>query len=794
MAPASPTPRKVFAGLLLLSAATLLLEVALTRILSVSLWYHFAYMVVSTALFGFGFAGVSLSLRRRPQQVSARLVAAAALACAPAFLLGFWLYNLIPCEPFSLGGQPLQWLWLPLCYLAVSLPFFFSGLTISAILTRHAARVHGLYLFDLAGAAGGSLLVVACLPALGGSGTVMAAAALAAGAGALLSWPLWRRWSLAGAALAVVLLLLAPGADSWLPVRISSNKIFGRVIADSRRNLYSTWNTISRIDVIRTPLARGGERRDILIDAGTALTRLVHPPLPRERLGPGAGDEDFFYLLKPQARVLVVGSGGGREVLMALRNGAAQVVAVEINPAINYLVERLMADFTGRLYQDPRVEVHTDEARSFLRRLTRRFDIIHCPHTISNAALASGSLSLAENHLLTSEAFADYLAHLTEGGVLLITRPEAQLPRLFVTARRALEGMGVDNASRHLLAWRQPAPETSFYAGFALSRRPWAIEQLRRFAEVLKRNRLEALYLPQVKENALYAELLRSARPRQVTLPFVALVDPATDDRPFFNQRVNFSDIGWDDIMGVFNRGRRGRLALENRPVAEAVLLLLLLQTVLVSALFILVPLGVFRRRALAGKGRLSTLGAFFCLGLAYIVVEVAFIQRLTLYLGRPVVVFSTVLGTLLLFSGLGSAVSRRLASVRMRWLAPLLAGLVASLVGLAAPALTAATLAWPSWCRILLAVALLVPAGFVMGMPFPLLVAHLNHGFTERIPWAWGVNGFASVVGSISAVVVGMAAGFRVVLLLGVACYLLAALFARLLVGTGVDEGAAET
>ncbi|RLB54049.1 MAG: hypothetical protein DRI34_12565 [Deltaproteobacteria bacterium] len=794
MAPASQTPRTVYAGLLSISAATLLLEVALTRILSVSLWYHFAYMVVSTALFGFGFAGVGLSLRRRPQQVPARLAALAALACAPAFLLGYLLYNLIPCEPFSLGRQPLQWLWLPLCYLAVSLPFFFSGLTISAILTRHAARIHGLYLFDLAGAAGGSLLVVACLPVLGGSGTVLAAAALAAAGGALVGWPLWRRWSLAGAALAVLLLLLAPGADSWLPVRISSNKIFGAIIGDSQRNLYSTWNTISRIDVVRTPLARGGERRDILIDAGTALTRLAHPTAQLDQLGPGEGDEDFFYRLLPQARVLVVGSGGGREVLMALRNGASRVVAVEINPAINRVVMQLMADFTGRLYQDGRVEVHTDEARSFLRRLERRFDIIHCPHTISNAALASGSLSLAENHLLTSEAFADYLEHLTARGVLLITRPEAQLPRLFVTARRALERVGVGDVSRHLLAWRQPARGPSFYAGFAMARQPWRIEQLRRFAAVLGRRHLEVLYLPGIKEDALYTELLRSAQPRQVPLPFTALVEPATDDRPFFNQRVAFGDIGWDDIMGVFDRGRQGRLALENRPVAEAVLLLLLLQTVLVAALFILLPLGVFRRRALAGRGRLATLGAFFCLGLAYIVVEVAFIQRLTLYLGRPVVVFSTVLGTLLLFSGLGSAASRRLASARMSWLAPLLAGAVAAVVGLLAPGLTAATLAWPAWGRVLLAVAMLVPAGFMMGMPFPLLIGCLNQGFAERIPWAWGVNGFASVVGSISAVVVGMAAGFRVVLLLGVACYLLAALFARLLAGSGVDERSAGT
>ena len=270
-----------------MSAATLLLEVALTRILSVSLWYHFAFMGICTALFGLGFAGLALAFRRS-HDVPARLLARIACGTPIAFVLGYAVYNWIPFEPFSLGSQSAQWLYLPIAYLALTVPFFFSGMTIAALLTRHAAQVHRLYLVDLVGAGMGAVAIVWLLPALGGSGTVLVSATLAAGGAAFLAAEHSRRWAIASAILATLLATLIPFAEQLVPVRISDNKKFGEAIADEKRNMFTGWNTISRIDVIQHGDHAGNEQRTILIDAGTALTRVARPEAPIEQLEPTA--------------------------------------------------------------------------------------------------------------------------------------------------------------------------------------------------------------------------------------------------------------------------------------------------------------------------------------------------------------------------------------------------------------------------------------------------------------------------------------------------------------------------
>ena len=775
---APQTPPATYPGLALLSAATLLLEIALTRVLSASLWYHFAFMVVSTALFGLGFAGVFLALRKRAEIVTTRLIAIAAVGTPIAFTLGYWLYNVVPFEPFSLGEDSRQWLYLPLCYLAVTLPFFFSGLTIAAVLTRHASKVHRLYLYDLVGAGLGSLAVIALLPLLGGSGTILAAAVVAALAAALLANEHERRYAIAALVIAALLAAATPLADSLIPVRISSNKRSDQILADADRVIDTRWNTMSRVDLIKH--GRQLSERVILIDAGTALTRLAHPGAPLDRLSPTATEEGFFLDLFTEPNVLVVGSGGGREVLVALRNGAGKITGVEINPAINQMV-RDMADYTGDLYNHPRVNIFTDEARSFLRRSSDRYDIIWCPHTISNAALASGSLSLAENHLLTIEAFADYLAHLGDDGILLITRPEAHLPRLFSTIRAAFAAAGRDQITTSIVAWRerQRNQPLAFKAGVAVRMRPFTGDEVTALVNRMSHLRIEPLYVPNDVGAAPYHDILTAADLDDVELPFASILTPATDDKPFFNQRVAFTDVGWSDLAALFSQGKRGRAAIEERPIAEASLLLLLIEAILLALVFIVLPLLVFRRRALAGAGRVQTLLCFTALGLGFIVVEIGFIQRFTLYLGRPVIVFSTVLGTLLVLSGLGSAFAARFKGDGVAWRACAAAAVVVLVTALLTPIVVQASLAWPGWLRILATGLMLAPAGFVMGMPFPLLVRQLEASYPERIPWAWGVNGFASVAGSIGAVILGMTIGFTGVLVCGVVAYVAAAIAA---------------
>ena len=769
-----------FFGILLISAATLLFEIAWTRVLSVTLWYHFAFMALSTALFGFGAAGVLLSLRKSRAPVSRNTAARLALATPLAFVAGYTLSNLTPYEPFSLGQDSLQWLYLLLFYLVSTVPFFFSGLTVAALLSRYAGDVHRLYLFDLAGAGIGAFLAVALLPVTGGTGTLFMAAGLAGVGGVLAARPI-DRWGVATLALSLCLFGSAPYGDALFPVRISRNKLtgdgvpLGEVFTNPEFHRYTGWNATSRVDVVAWRDNSRQSHRTIFIDGGTAVTRLAHPMGPISGLAPGRDEESFFLNLQSNPRVLVLGSGGGREVLLAVRSGAESVTAVEINPDINHIVQARMADFTGRLYHLPQVRVYTDEARHFINRTEARFDLIHLPHTISNAAMASGSLSLAENYLLTKEAFEAYLARLTDDGVLLMTRPEAHLPRLFSTARAVLAKDDSALGAR-LIAWRRPSRGQSFYGGFALKKRPFTADEVARFKQTLKRMRLEPLFLPNDIARPPYADLVAGKPLSDIRLDYPAILTPATDDKPFFNRRVSFADLSFSDFTGIFSRGKKGRLALEVRPVTEAALLALLVESVLVALIFIIGPLVLFRRRMSRKAGRLSTIATFFALGLAYITVEMGFIHRLTLYLGRPAVVMATVLGTLLLSSGVGSAFAARFKGGRAPFFASLAAAAAAIISALLLPLVISSTLGLSAPARIAVSIAALAVPGFVMGMPFPLLIRRLESTYPERIPWAFGINGLASVIGTVTALLVAMTLGQTAVLAAGILCYLAAA------------------
>lgn len=780
---AAPATRQLL-GLLALSCATLLLQTAWTRVLSVSLWYHFAFLVVSTALLGFGLSGVLLTLSRRLGALDLdRGLPWLALLYAAATLGGFWLANRIPFAPFSLLGEPLQLLLTPLYLLCIAAPFVLSGLCAAILLARRPAHAGRIYFFDLVGAGLGCLLLLAVMPVCGGSGTIVACAALAC-LGALGFAPAGRARALPLlAALALAALAPSPFAERLFPIRISAAKTVGGGPSIDRElagptNLFTGWNTSSRIDVL--PASWG---RRILIDAGTAMTRM-----PRITGGLGAlpplEDERALALAdgtRPAASVLVIGSGGGWDVLAALRAGARRVVAVEINPLINELVEQRMAAFVGGLFSDPRVQLVTAEARSFIRRSGEAYDAILASHTISNAATASGALSLAEDYVMTREAFVDYLGRLSPRGRLWFTRPEAQLPRLTATAREALAALGVeDAASRMVIFAGRGAP--SFYGGLLVSRAPLDAPERARAASLLGGARLRVLHLPGTTSVAPYAELLtahRAALPQLYRASPTQLA-PASDDRPFFNQRARWSELGWSTLRRVFDQGGRTRMALEDQPVAEAVLALVLLQSGVLALLLIVIPLAV-RLRGVERR-RLRLLLYFLCLGLGFILCEIALIQRFTLFLGQPIHTFAVVVGTLLVSSGVGSLLSARLfrGEERLRRRVTLLLvaiALVVFAVATLGPRLLHLALGLPLGLRVLCAALLIAPLGVLLGMPFPAVLGHTGRVAPGTIPWAWGLNAVASVVGSVAAMVLATVVGFGGVLLLAGGVYLAAAL-----------------
>ncbi|PYS85665.1 MAG: hypothetical protein DMF67_00045 [Acidobacteria bacterium] len=800
--PESVVSRRHFAGIFLISLATLLLELSLTRVLSVALWYHFGFLVISTALLGFGTSGVALALwtSLRERAPLDRALAALSLAFGVVTVLSFWLMQRVPFDPFSLLSDRRQLLFMPLYYVLIAAPFFCSGLAIALLFTRGSRGVNKLYAFDLVGAGVGCAALALVMPAFGGSGSVAVAAALGLVAATVFGIRQARRLAVAGVVLAAGALALACVADRALPISVTPNKQ-----PPPTPPIYTAWNTFSRIDVYerpQNPQTHAPGMRRFIFDAGTAATGIEDlRPGVRDYLSRHTDDAEYnsgvAYVGKERPKILIIGSGGGAQVLDALHYGARSITAVEINPIINDTVSRRMNDYWGDLFNQPEVRLVTEEGRSYVRRSGEQYDAIVSVHTISNAAIASGALSLAENYVLTREAFEDYLDHLTPDGVIYFTRPEAQIPRLFATAREVFAARGVTDTAAHLYAYRiPPGTQTfqtsgtnrlSFTAGFLLKKTPFTPEELRRMNELLgvgrparsaNGNPPEVLYSPlEPHAGSIYDRLVNAPDVKAVYASQPFELAPATDDRPFFNQHTRWSSLGLNTFRDVFTQEKQGRMALEDRPVAEVTLVTLLLQSVVVAAVLILLPLARFSRAGTRVPGRWNYLAYFAGLGLGFIMIEIALLQRFTLFLGQPVYTFAVILASLLLFTGVGAYASGlRPGPARGKLLRIIPAILLALLLtALLTPAVFSAALGLALAWRVVIAVLLVAPLGVLLGMPFPTGLRLVGEDSAALVPWAWGVNGFFTVIGSVGALILGMAFGFKVVLVLAGACYLAA-------------------
>ena len=792
-----------YAGIFLLSMATLLLELSLTRVLSVAMFYHFGFLVISTALLGFGVSGVVVTLwdglrERIPLDQALAWIAALfgvlTIAC-------FWLMQQIPFDPFALFSDRRQWLFISLYYVVLAAPFFCSGLALALLFTRGTAQIHRLYAFDLFGAGLGCGALALIMPAFGGSGSVAIAAALGMAAAVLFNWKGSRYASILRLMVFAGTVALACFANDLIPISVTPGKMLSR-----SKPVYTAWNTFSRIDVFETP-AQPEQHipaiRRIIYDSGTAVTSMHDMRVGvREYLSQHKDDSDYrsgiAYAGKQKPKVLIIGSGAGAQVLDALHFGASEITAVEVNPIINDVVIHRMNDFWGGLFRQPEVHLVTDEGRSFVRRSSEKYDAIISVHTISNAALASGALALSENYVLTREAFEDYLDHLAPDGVIYFTRPEPQIARLFATAREALARRGVQEFPSHFYAFRIPPDDAerkrfgpnrpSFRAGLLVKKSPFTRDEIRQIETLLgvaqqwNETAVPAaatLYSPfETSGKSIYKTLLTTtdlagvyqSQPQQLT--------PASDDRPFFNHQTCWSSIDAGVIRQLFAERLFGGLALGDRPIAEISLLVLLVQSVIIAAVLILLPLRRFSRARLHGPHDWRFLVYFAALGFGFIAIEMALLSQFTLFLGQPVYTYAVVLASLLVCTGIGSFLAGQFQAEPGRVISRIIPLIVVALAGtaLAAPRMFSAALGWSLPLRIALAIMLLVPLGTLLGMPFPTGLRLASQEAPALIPWGWGVNGFFTVIGTVIALMVAMTWGFKVVLVVGGFSYVLAA------------------
>jgi len=791
MTPESPPLRAgapTFAGLFLVTLATLTYQLLLTRTFSVTMYYHFAFVAISVTMFGM--AAGALLVFLRPQVFRSdrthRHLAVAAAVFASTIVLSYLTHLAVP---FVLDASVVPIYAIVFTYVALSIPFVASGVVVSLALTRFPAQVSALYAADLAGAALGCLIVGPILRFTDAPTAVLATAALAALAAVCFS----RRT--ANAILAILLGVAAVGQG----IAARNNAPWLRLVwvkgQYEARPLVEKWNSFSRVRVIGDPnkvvkpsgwglsstLPPDRRARELHLDidsyAGTELTAFHGDPSEVDHLKYDV--TNVVHYLRPGSRVLVVGTGGGRDVLSALAFGQPGVTGVEINEGILGLVNHRFGDFTGHLDRDPRVRFVNDEARSYVARLPDRADIIQISLIDTWAATASGAFVLTENSLYTVEAWRTFLDHLAPRGILSVSRwyyadRPGEVYRLASLASTTLLQMGIERPGDHYaIARARPAGASNGPDGIGtmlVSRDPLSAADLDALDAVAARMRFEIVQSPRHSADGTFAALADGARMAGAIAATELNIAAPTDDTPFFFHMLRLRD--------VFNIARwHDQGIVRFNMTAVGILGVLLVTVIVLTGACLLVPWIMAGSKDPALRERAGSHLAFFAaIGFGFMLVEISQVQRLAIFLGHPVYSLSVVLFSLLLASGAGSLSTKNVSGeprrARLR-MALLLASLI--VFGALTPSAIRHDAAASTPIRIAISVAILAPLGFFMGMAFPIGMARALREKPALAPWLWGINGAASVCASVLAVVIALGAGISMAFWVGVACYLIA-------------------
>lgn len=853
----APVPAARLLALFLVSAGLLLQQVALTKVFSIVLWYHFGFLVISIAMLGFAISGVVLARRPQILEGGADLFARLSGWAAVASVLVLWLVVHTRVDAFTLIADRNEGAFVFLI-LALIVPFYFMGAAVSATLTLHRERASKVYSANLLGSGAGCglaialfdgmnlsapdvVLVSALLVALGGLAFALdggRAAMHVPAAGALLvalcfglperdsvwhlaapaSKPLYHveKWDRDNRPQAATLkdgtrvvftryeitdagaFAITPFGDR-IPVDMAQvpRREDGSVMTEPASLVeFTEWTSLSRVDAFTWPRGLPGwglwglssawrgelpRQKGITIDSW-AMTNVPEwrrydettdgrPPEVLEFLPAG-----LVHRIRPEAEILCIGAGGGMDLMTAERFGAKKIVGVEINPGVVRAVKDVFLDFQGRLYDpeaSPHVEIHVAEGRHFLERDQRKYDVVQLSGVDTASTTQAGAFTLSENFLYTIQAFETYLDRTKPGGLVTLTRwvlpdPTTGHPRetlrLFTLAYTALANRGVQDPGKHIYL-----VESQGFSVILFGAEPFSEADLATLDATSAALNFRALYHPAkpvvwnhpVTKKPIQNEWEAFAAAPDKQAYFASYpydVAPPTDDRPFFFETSRFRHLfqreSFFNVLGGIT--------------AHGILMVLLALLAAVAWFFVIAPL---RRLAkdLPGSRTLPVLGYFAALGTGFILVEVVLAQRFILYLGNPLYSLAVVLFGILIFSGIGAALSGRVGDPRK---ALVVVVLFAALFPWFSGWVFDATLMWSTPLRIVVSLLLLAPLGLAMGMPFPLGLSRIAKGDSRLTAWAWGVNGYTSVIGSVMTIVLSIALGFSAVIWIAAVLY----------------------
>jgi len=796
-------------GVALLATSTLLLESALIRLLAVSQYYHFAFLVISLALLGFGASGSFLVLTKRLRVNTTlnrgpELLIITGILFTASIVTAYGTVSFLPFDSYSIAWERQQIFFFIIYYLILALPFFFSGVCIGGSLSIYKERSNIIYAANLIGSGVGVLLAPIAMWLAGVPGALIVCAAIGlitASVGLRIKNSqnhsyrnerkyYWQNLTLGGV---VVFLILIVGLLSVL--NLTENSILGIMISPYKglpqaklypgsKVILGRWNAISRIDI----LSGAGTRQlpGLSYKYSGSLPRQHGISVDADSIQPITlvGPDDFAaslfmpealaFHLHPDASVLIIEPVGGLGVLQALSGKAKSVDVIISNPLLVESVKKAAPEF--QLYDHSDVNAVLESPRVYIRQTTDNYDIIFIPLTDSYKPVTSGAYSLSETYNLTVEAFNDYLDKLMPGGMLVISRwlqtPPSESLKILATIIDSLQRAGISNPKEALIAFRGIQTITVL-----IKPDGWRDDELFSLREFLESRRFDLVFAPDMKPeeanqyNKLptplyyeyYSTLVNTDDIGEFISEYTYAIEPPTDDRPFF-----YHFFKWEQTPEVL--ASVGRTWQPFGGSGYFVLLALLLLEVLLSVVLILAPLLTIPGRSKIGGPFWRMLIYFSLLGIAFLFIEIPLIQQSILILGHPTYAFTLVVFAMLAFSSIGSYFSRS------SWLPKRFAMLILIILSILSPwmitQIAYLILGWPFIFRAIVIGISIAPLAILMGIPFPYGLTRLEHHWGRYIPWAWAVNGCASVIAAVLAAILTLSYGYQFVLLLGATAY----------------------
>ncbi len=760
--------KTVCRGIFLTAFATLLWQILITRIFSASMYYHFVFMSISLAMLGFACSGMCVYLFpnffNRGRSYTQLAVSAALFSAT--MIAAVFIYVNVRFVPERSAESFYN---LLIIFVAVFVPYFFSGMTTTLTFKHHAKNITRVYFYDLIGAGLGCLAVVGLLFLYDGISLVFFTAFIASLAAIVFTTrsPSRAAKQIAGAMAAVALASFIGNAHVYrfLKIKYINGKPETGII-------FEKWNPINRVTVIPDSLL-GHDALNIRYDATANAHMHAFDGAVEKMDYLKKGFPSFYFQLRKAEKVLVIGTGGGQDVLNAYVNGSRNITAVEINPTIARLNREVYRDFNGNLFGQKGIRLIVDDGRHFVRTTPELFDIILLSNADSGVASSSGAFTFVENSLYTAEAFRDYLNHLQDDGILWINRwrfnGDLETLKILSSCLKALEFLGIGNPQRHIVIIAEKQLHGWTQALFLCKKSPFTDTELRDIDSLRAQRDLIWLHDPRERLNTVFAEFIHAPSKESFIAAFPLRIQADTDNCPFF-----FNFLKLKHYIGKLPEAETQF----SYPVFMFKSLFLIIVVMVIVTIFL--PMLLVRGKAAAtrenARFRWGYILYFACLGFGYMLIEIPLIQKFILFLGQPLYAIAVILSSLLIFSGIGSLLAGNFTDTSMQKrlgfvLIILCALLTCSIYSL--PYMFDRFLGMPGIVKIILTLCAIAPLGICMGMALPVGIRLVEKDGPTIIPWVWAVNGACSVLGSVVAWGVSLNFGFNATLWAAAAVYL---------------------